>query len=74
MTPEEILDIMKPDQTWRIYFGKNNWNNRLCHIRCIVDNEYVVIKYRKNFRWVCALEDIYYFSVLSENGHLKQIN
>ena len=62
-----------PGQTWRVFFNKDNPNNRTLHIRGIVDGEYVVTRtwsLRKG--WMYAVEHVSYLEALADSGTLMQ--
>jgi hypothetical protein len=74
ITTEDIFSIIKPGQTWRIFFFKGNRNNTLIHIRAVVDNEYFVVrKWRRGKGWIYTLENPYYFEILLNDKKMYEV-
>lgn len=66
--------IPEVGQKWKIcYDSANNLNNRLIHIRAIVDEHQLVIctwSRRKQY-WRYEMMDLYYFNLLKDDGNIK---
>ena len=67
-TEQDALTVLEVDQKWKLYYNENNLNNKLIHIRAIVDNEYVVVKYWKRNQWIYEMKNIWWFI---ENKYLN---
>lgn len=54
-----------PGNSFRIYYGKQNFNNKLIHVRSIVD-DYVVFRiwFKRKKYWSYQIEPLYYFQIL----------
>ena len=69
----DLDELIKPGSKLYIDYGEGNRNNRLIHIRAIVDDEWVVsrrwLKHKR--RWHYEVEDIFWYEMLHENGRLK---
>lgn len=66
--PINLLEDLKPGKSFRIrYDNKNNVNNRVIHIRAIVDDEMIVFRQwsRRRQRWIYAIEHLYYFELIN---------
>lgn len=59
-------------EIYRCYYGKGNRNNKLIHIRAVVDEEYIVYRYWRNVRWNYRMEDPTFFEVGLESGHIAK--
>lgn len=59
------LDEIQKDKIIKIFYNKNNINNKILHIRNIVDIDYIVFKsYSKTKkRWIYNIEHISYFEI-----------
>ncbi len=60
-------------QKWKIHYNAHNPNNRLIHIRAIVDEQQLAIctwSNRKKY-WRYEMMDLYYFNLLKDNGNIK---
>ena len=71
---DKLEKLLIPDQKLRIDYGAGNFNNRLIHIRVVVDEHQVVyktwLKHKK--RWSYRVDDTYYFYYLLQGGKLKK--
>ncbi len=67
------MDI-KPGEKYRLFYDKGNPNNELVHIRAIVDEEYVVVRYwlRRKRRWCYRVENMLWFRVSAR--HLTKVS
>jgi hypothetical protein len=56
----------------RIDFGGNNPNNRLEHVRAIVDDDHVVTRWwsRRRRQWIYKVEHILWYELLLNDGYL----
>lgn len=61
-----------PGDEIRVYFNEGNINNKLLHVRAIVDGEWVVTKtwQKRRKRWHYAVEHAVYFEHFAEHGHM----
>lgn len=66
---DDLLQFIKPGQTWRYFFGKNHPANRTIHIRAVVDRR-IVFKVWGRARWIYVMEHVAYFKVGIESGKL----
>lgn len=58
---------------YRCFYGKGNRNNKLIHIRAVVDGEYVVYRYWWQVRWNYRLVDPTFFEVGLASGHITRV-
>lgn len=66
----QAIEALKPGAVARLY-KPNNVNHRICHIRAIVDGEYVVFRvWRAGRGWVYRIDSAYYFGLLLMDGSL----
>ncbi len=65
----------KKGEKYRIFFDDNNPNNKVIHIRAIVDKEYIVCKqwFKRKKMWRYSVEHIYYLELLAKDNRLKKI-
>lgn len=66
----KLPDYVRPGATLRWFWGEGHPNNKVVHIRAIVDDEQVVYRWwsaRKG--WVYQIESAYWFWLLDEKGH-----
>jgi hypothetical protein len=72
MPKKSLNDMLKIGNKVRIYYGKDNINNRTVHIRGLVDKYiYVIRHWSPRRRWIYDTETIYMFELLYKNGNLK---
>lgn len=59
--------------SFRLFYNAGNMHNRVIHVRAIVDDEYIVLRYWSKRRgyWIYQLEDVIFFHVNRE--HLTKI-
>jgi hypothetical protein len=59
----------KVGESYRVYYNEGNRNNRVIHVRAIVDDEYVVIRYwsYRQKDWMYRLEWVGYFHANQEH-------
>tara|TARA_Y100001935_G_C17050726_1_gene381873 strand:+ start:160 stop:408 length:249 start_codon:yes stop_codon:yes gene_type:complete len=64
--------LIKPGKKFRAYYGENNPNNVLYHVRAIVDDDYVVVKHwvKHKKRWSYEVITTYALDVMHEMGTL----
>ena len=64
----ESVHGIKPGSTYRLYYGANNRNNKLIHVRAIVDGDQIVCRTwsKGKKRWNYYVEDAIYFDVAKE--------
>ena len=69
----ELRELIKPGNSIQIYFNENNPNNRLIHIRAIVDERYVVFRTWSKHKqdWMYEIHPIIHFEVLQKENCLK---
>lgn len=58
-------------QKLRIYFNPHNINNKLYHVRAIVDNDYLVVRMYRHGHWIYKLERLDTLQALYHSGFLK---
>ena len=64
---KNIIEKIKPNVKIKLFFNENNINNKIIHIRSIVDEEYVAFRvYSKRKGWIYKIEHITWFEVHSE--------
>lgn len=66
---------MKPGESYRIFFSECNVNNKLIHIRAIIDDNQVVFRrwsYTKR-RWIYLIQDMIWFDMLANDGFMKKV-
>lgn len=73
MSVDELFDYIQPCQKWRIYYQKGNMNNRLLHVRAIVDDDQIVVRFWHRLRWVYRLDNIWDFYYSVQGGHGQMI-
>ncbi len=55
---QAFLDLLRPGQTLRIYYGPANINNKRLHVRAIVDGEIVVYRvWSRRHGWIYQVEN-----------------
>ena len=71
----KILEKLQPGTKWRIFYNPENINNKLAHIRAIIDDDMVVWRFwsyqRQN--WIYQVDHIYRFQILDNDGHLQRV-
>ena len=73
--------MFKPEvgKCYKLSYGKNDWNNKLIHVRAIVDEDWFVYRWwsRHKKRWRYTIEINYMFKLwqrdkcLTEKGRSK---
>lgn len=71
---ERVISLLEPGKTLRIFYNKGNVNNKLIHIRAVVDGYTIVFRWwsRKRRNWVYEVEDYYYFYIRFNDGVLRE--
>lgn len=71
--PDELDKMLKVGNKIKVFYNKGNRNNRLYHVRAIMDDEYVVVKtwVRHKKRWAYSVLDLYWFEIHWEDGKLS---
>jgi hypothetical protein len=69
----DLKELVKLGARLYIFYSDGNINNRIVHIRAIVDDEWIVwrIWSRKRRRWLYHVGHISRFEYLYEQGHLS---
>jgi len=69
----DLDELIKPGSKLYIDYGEGNRNNRIIHIRAIVDEEWVVSRtwWKSKRRWHYVIEHILGFEMMQEAGRLK---
>ena len=71
---ETIKDKLLPGRKFKIYWGKDNLNNKIITIVAIVDGDHVVSKMwskRKRY-YLYTVDDLFWFELLEEKGVIKR--
>lgn len=73
MSDIAIPDWVRPGTVYRIDFGKGHFATRNCHIRAIVDGDYVVSRFwsYKRRGWVYEIEMIVVLLDRARGQHFK---
>jgi len=69
----EMLSKIKPGTKLKIYYNKNNRNNKTYHVLGIFDDIQIAVKYYINFRWYYKFEDVWWFVMSEDNKTLTII-
>lgn len=66
----ELRKLLQPGNKVREFYGEGNLNNRLIHIRSVVDEEYIVFKFwlKRRRVWRYVVEHVWYFIYRHKNG------
>lgn len=59
-------------KTYRIFYNKRNWNNRLIHVRAVIDDYYVVYRFWHAVQWCYKMDNMTYINLLIKNGTLTE--
>jgi len=74
---KEYADILRekiqPDKKVKLFYRKGNINNKIMHIRAIVDDEFIVygVWLKRSKCYDYRITHFYSFYTWLENGHLK---
>ena len=68
-----VMKKVKVGQKIREYYNKGNRNNQLYHIRAIVDDDYVVMRFwgKRKIYWHYVIKSAAWFAVAEEMGHIQ---
>ena len=67
-----VKRLIMPGAKLRIDYGEGNLNNKLIHIRAILDDHYIVYRYwlKHKKRWDYVVEWDYWFFLLVKDGNI----
>lgn len=66
------MTTYRPGTRVRFDYGPGNPNNRLCHIRAVVDDDYIVLRLWSPRRgWLYFVESRDYLDLTIEKGHAR---
>lgn len=72
---QEVIEILQPGKKVRLFYGKDNPNNQIRHIRAIVDKEYIAYRvWSPKKGWMYRIAWIYHFQTAYNSGTLKPVN
>lgn len=65
-----VVEICKK---YKIFWNENNVNNKIIHVRAIVDGDQVVYKeyWKSKKRWVYFVKEMQWFDMLKEKGVIE---
>ena len=68
----ELRELLNPGKTIRFFYGKGKPANKVCHIREIVDGDYVVFRSwsRVSQSWNYDIKHWMYFQIPFDSGNL----
>jgi len=68
------LDDIQPGRSFREDWGEGNPNNRVIHIRAIVDDDYYVYRCwsKSKQRWIYNVDSVIWFRMLCKDGVLEE--
>ena len=71
---EALRNKLRPGTSWHLFWGEGNPNNRLIHIRAVVDDMQVVSRYwnRHEQRWVYEVDSLYWYYLLDSEGRIEE--
>ena len=60
-----VLDKIKVGKKYRIYYGKNNFDNKKIHIVAVVDGDMIIFKWFGKHKqwWHYEIENTYFFYI-----------
>jgi len=66
---------VNPGEKYKIFYNKNNINNKVIHIRAIVDDYQIICRHWSRYkqRWIYTIENEYYFYLLNESDSISKI-
>jgi hypothetical protein len=72
---DEVTALLQPGQKVRFDYGEPSPNNRVCHIRAIIDEEYIAFRVwsKTRRRWLYYIDDVYFFQGAYALGYLKRV-
>lgn len=70
----DLLEKLQPGTKWRVFFNPGNTNNKLVHIRAVVDDCVIVSKFWSYGKqsWVYEIDHVSWFQMLDDGGHLRK--
>ena len=71
----DLNRALQPGKKIRVWYTKDNPNNRLLHIRAVVDEDWIVFKewwYSKK-RWHYEVKHKYYFEIRNRDNNLLEV-
>ena len=73
--PDELEDMLQPGKSVRVFYNENNPNNKIKHIRAIVDGEYIVFRVwgENKKQWFYCIEWVYGFYLDWKAGSLSEV-
>lgn len=70
--PDELLDMLQPGKSVRVFYKPNHRKNQKRHILAVIEDEQIVYKFWLVSRgWIYRIEWIYAFLLLYKDGNLK---
>ena len=70
---QRALELLIPRKVFRMY-KKPHPRYVVCHIRAVVDEDYLVYRvWRPGRGWVYRMDSLYYFGLLIQDGKLEMI-
>lgn len=74
-TVQWVIEHVNKNHCLKLFYGKDNPNNKIIHVRGVVDNDKVVFCYWLKHKqyWFYKVEDMYLFELWREEGHLTEI-
>jgi len=64
---QELLDMLQPGKAIEVFYNEDN----ICHIRAIVDEEYIVHRVQARKGWDYFIAPIYEWHLRFEKGYLS---
>ena len=66
---------INPGDKWRFDYGTGNMNNKLCHIRAVVDDNQIVYRAwsKREQMWIYHIDHLYFWELVYSDGHLKKV-
>jgi hypothetical protein len=71
--PADARNALEVGRRLRLFFNAGNINNRLLHVRAVVDGDWYVLRWwsERMQRWIYQVEPIEYFEVSAEHLTLE---
>jgi len=68
--PVQLQEMLVPGKKLRIFYNKGNINNKVVHVRAIVDDDKVVCRWwhKHQGRWVYDVLDLYKLWLMYDLG------
>jgi len=67
-----VTEIMV-GQVWRLYYHPGNMNNKRIHVLYYYSDDAIICRTWKRGKWWYYLENISFFDVGIESGHLRKV-